>query len=76
MIIIESKRKNPKTILRHYPSAILADVTRRATNDLVKLSPFYPHGGIPVPFSEGYTSTCMEGVCYKLICFTAILNTI
>ena len=56
MIIIESKRKNPQTILKHYPCAILADVTSGATDDLVKQSPFYPHGGIPVPFCEGYTA--------------------
>ena len=51
MIIIESKRKKPATILKKYPGAILADVTSSAKDGLVKLSPFYPHGGIPVPFS-------------------------
>ena len=54
MIIIESKRKKATTILKKYPDAILADVTSGAKDGLVKLSPFYPHGGIPVPFSEGY----------------------
>ena len=29
MIIIESKRKKPETILKKYPDAILADVTSR-----------------------------------------------
>lgn len=53
MIIIESKRKKLATILKQYPNAIPADVTSSATDGLVKLSPFYPHGGIPVPFSEG-----------------------
>ena len=53
MIIIESKRKKPATILKKYPNAVLADVTSGAKDGLVKLSPFYPHGGIPVPFSEG-----------------------
>ena len=52
MIIIESKRKKAATILKKYPDAILADVTSGAKDGLVKLSPFYPHGGIPVPFSE------------------------
>lgn len=53
MIVIESKRKKTATILKEYPDAILADVTSSTTNDgLRKLSPFYPHGGIPVPFSE------------------------
>ena len=52
MIIVESKRKKPETILKQYPNAILADVTSGAKDGLVKLSPFYPHGGIPVPFSD------------------------
>lgn len=62
MIIIESKRKKPETILKKYPDAILADVTSGAKDGLVKLSPFYPHGGIPVPFSEGYMATCVEAI--------------
>ncbi|MFW5553142.1 MAG: DUF6939 family protein, partial [Prevotella pectinovora] len=36
---------------------------------LVKLSPFYPHGGIPVPFSEGYTAMCVEGIWQGLKVF-------
>ena len=62
MIIVESKRKKPETILKQYPDAILADVTSGAKDGLVKLSPFYPHYGIPVPFSEGYTATCVEAI--------------
>lgn len=69
MIIIESKRKKPETILKKYPNAILADVTSGAKDGLVKLSPFYPHGGIPVPFSEGYTATCVESIWQGLKVF-------
>lgn len=69
MIIIESKRKRPVTILKKYPDAILADVTSGAKNGLRKLSPFYPHGGIPVPFSEGYTATCVEAIWQGLKVF-------
>lgn len=69
MIIIESKRKKPATILKKYPDAILADVTSGAKDGLKKLSPFYPHGGIPVPFSEGYTATCVEAVWQGLKVF-------
>lgn len=69
MIIIESKRKKPATILKKYPDAILADVTSSAKDGLVKLSPFYPHGGIPVPFSEGYTATCVEAIWQGLKVF-------
>ena len=69
MIIIESKRKKPATILKQYPDAILADVTSGAKDGLVKLSPFYPHYGIPVPFSEGYTATCVEAIWQGLKVF-------
>lgn len=69
MIIIESKRKKPATILKKYPDAILADVTSSAKDGLVKLSPFYPHGGIPVPFSDGYTATCVEAIWQGLKVF-------
>ena len=55
MIIIESKRKKREIILKQHPNAIIADVTSHATDDLVKLCPFYPHRDIPVPFSEGVT---------------------
>lgn len=69
MIIIETKRKKPENILKRYPGAILADVTSKAKDGLVKLSPFYPHGGIPVPFSEGYTATCVEAIWQGLKVF-------
>ena len=69
MIIIESKRKKPATILKKYPDAILADVTSGAKDGLIKLSPFYPHGGIPVPFSGGYTATCVEAIWQGLKVF-------
>ena len=69
MIIIESKRKKPATILKKYPDAILADVTSGAKDGLRKLSPFYPHYDIPVPFSEGYTATCVEAVWQGLKVF-------
>ena len=62
MIIIASKRRKAENILKEYPGAILADVTSQATDSLVKLSPFYPHGGIPVPFSPGWTATCVEAI--------------
>lgn len=69
MIIIESKRKKIENILKKYPEAIIADVTSNAKDGLVKLSPFYPHGGIPVPFSNGVTAECVEGIWQGLKVF-------
>ena len=53
MIIIESKKKKLERILHEHPGAEVRDVTSKAEDELVKLSPFYPHGDIPVPFSGG-----------------------
>ena len=50
-----------ENLRKKYPHAIIADVTSQAKDGLVKLSPFYPHGDIPVPFSEGCTAACVEG---------------
>lgn len=69
MIIIESKRKKQENILKKYPNAIICDVTSQATDGLVRLSPFFPHGGIPVPFSSDYTATCVEAVWQGLKVF-------
>ena len=69
MIVIESKRRKRENILKKYPDAVIADVTSQATDGLVKLSPFYPHGGIPVPFSEDYTAMCVEAIWQGLKVF-------
>ena len=69
MLLIESHKKKPENILKKYPGAILADVTSKATDSLVKLSPFYPHGGIPIPFSNGMTATCVEAIWQGLKVF-------
>ena len=56
-------------ILKRYPGAVIADVTSKATDALVKLSPFYPHGDIPVPFTEGMTAMSVEGIWQGLKVF-------
>lgn len=54
MIVIENKRCKPENLYKKYgKDAVIADVTSKAKDGLVKLSPFYPHGGVPVPNSEG-----------------------
>ena len=34
-----------------------------------RFSPFYPHGGIPIPFSQGATSMSVEGIWQGLKVF-------
>jgi len=69
MIYIENKKKREKTILAKYPNAKIVDVTSRAKTGLVKLSPFYPHGDIPIPFSENRTAKSVEGIWQALKVF-------
>lgn len=69
MIIIESHRKKIENLQKQYPGAIIADVTSQAKDGLVKLSPFFPHGGIPVPFSDGITASCVESIWQGLKVF-------
>lgn len=69
MIIIASKRSKSEKLLKKYPNAIICDVTSKAKDGLLKLSPFYPHGGIPVPFSDGYTSMSVEAIWQGLKVF-------
>ena len=70
MIVIENKRCKPENLYKKYgKDAVIADVTSKAKDALVKLSPFYPHGGVPVPNSEGYMATCVEAVWQGLKVF-------
>ena len=81
MIIIESKKKpllpgkkdkNGKPILslkEKYPDAMIIDVTSKAQDEFVRFSPFYPIGGIPVPFTEGLVALSVEGIWQGLKVF-------
>lgn len=69
MIYIENKKKKEKTLLAKYPNAKIVDVTSKAPTALVKLSPFYPHGEIPIPFSENQTAKSVEGIWQALKVF-------
>ncbi|MGM9746476.1 MAG: DUF6939 family protein [Paludibacteraceae bacterium] len=70
MIVIVNKRTRVANIQKKYGGdALIIDVTSHAENEYRQLSPFYPHYGIPVPFSEGYTATCVEAVWQGLKVF-------
>lgn len=58
-----------ENILKKHPNAIIADVTSKAKDGLIRLSPFYPHGYIPVPFSNGFTAYSVEGIWQGLKVF-------
>lgn len=69
MIIIKHKRCSIEKLKNDYPGCVILDVTSQGEDEWKKLSPFYPHGGIPVPFSEGVTSMSVEGIWQGLKVF-------
>lgn len=69
MIIIESKRKTPKALKEQYPDAMIIDVTSHAVDEFVTFSPFYPIGGVPVPFTDGLVAVSVEGIWQGLKVF-------
>ncbi|MGI8335793.1 DUF6939 family protein [Actinomadura scrupuli] len=68
---VASRRRSPAAIATAHPGAVVIDVTSRAPEPWVRLSPFYPHGGIPVPFSPGAASQSVEGIWQALKVFEA-----
>lgn len=69
MILIENRKKNIVKLKDEYPEAYILDVTSKSEDKWVMLSPFYPHGSIPVPFSEGWVSESVEGIWQGLKVF-------
>lgn len=72
MIYVASKRVSLERLNQKYPTAEIIDVTSSSCSEWIKLSPFYPHGGIPVPNSEGYYSTCVEAIWQGLKIFSTV----
>lgn len=69
MIIVKNKRCSVEKLKQEYPGCVIIDVTSKATGEWQKLSPFYPHGNIPVPFSDHVTSMSVEGIWQGLKVF-------
>lgn len=70
MIYVENKRRKIENIKAEYPNADILDVTSTSEAQYSKLlSPFYPHGNIPIPFSPGYTAKSVEGIWQGLKVF-------
>lgn len=66
---VASRRRSAASIATAHPGAVVIDVTSRAPEPWVRLSPFYPHGGIPVPLTPGATSQSVEGIWQALKVF-------
>ena len=69
MIAIDSRRRKLDNIRSSHPGLEIIDVTSKGPEPWVRLSPFYPHGEIPVPFSPGVFAQSVEGVWQGLKVF-------
>jgi hypothetical protein len=49
--------------------AVVLDVTSKGQEPWVRFSPFFPHGGIPIPFSPGSFAMSVEGIWQGLKVF-------
>jgi hypothetical protein len=61
-ITVVNKNVSSSILESLHPGAFVVDVTTHAKGKFLPLCPLYPHGGIPVPFSESYYSKSVEGI--------------
>ncbi|MEV0676423.1 hypothetical protein AB0I60_07840 [Actinosynnema sp. NPDC050436] len=66
---VVSRRRSAVSVENAHPGAVVVDVTSRGPEPWVRLSPFYPHGGIPVPFTPHVTGASVEGIWQALKVF-------
>lgn len=57
------------TLLKTYPKAMILDITSKGEQPWVQLSPFYPHGNIPIPHSPNHFAVSVEGIWQGLKVF-------
>ena len=68
-VVVESRRKRRATMEKAWPGALVLDVTSKGEEPWVRFSPFYPHGGIPVPNTPGTFAQSVEGLWQGLKVF-------
>ena len=66
---IDSRRKKAWTVMKLWPGALLVDVTSKGPEPWVRFSPFFPHGGIPIPNTPDQTAASVEGLWQGLKVF-------
>jgi len=69
MIEVQNPRKKLENIKKDFPNAVIIDVTSKGKTPMVKFSPFYPIGNIPIPFSPNKFSQSVEGIWQGLKVF-------
>ncbi|GAA3242721.1 DUF6939 family protein [Nonomuraea helvata] len=68
-IQVAGRRRSAASLAKAHPGAEIIDVTSKAGEPWVRMSPFFPHGGIPVPQTPGVYSQTVEGIWQALKVF-------
>jgi len=68
-VVVESRRKKLASLEKRWLGAAIIDVTSKGPEPWVRFSPFYPHGGIPIPNTPGQTAQSVEGLWQGLKVF-------
>ena len=66
-VVVASRRRT--RLSQDFPDALILDVTSRGAEPWFRLSPFYPHGEIPVPGHPDRTSQSVEDIWQALKVF-------
>lgn len=71
MIFVENKKRKIERIQAAHPGAVILDITSSSPHRYGQiLSPFFPHGSIPIPGeSRGMKAACVEGIWQGLKVF-------
>ena len=71
MIYVENKKRSMEKLKEEYPDAYILDITSSSPFRYGQLlSPFYPHGNIPIPGESGGMTACsVEGIWQGLKVF-------
>jgi hypothetical protein len=68
MTVTVALRRQARTLAERN-GALVLDLTSRGVEPWIRFSPFFPHGGIPVPFTPGRTAMSVEGIWQALKVF-------
>lgn len=69
-IYVANKKSKIENIRKKYPNASIFDITSTSEYEILRLlSPFYPHGNIPVPGMPNVKAACVEAVWQGLKVF-------
>lgn len=70
MIYVVNKKRGIERIEKEFPNAYILDITSSSNKRYAQLlSPFYPHGNIPIPNTPSIKATCVEAVWQGLKVF-------